>query len=53
MTECTECGATVHADKVEEGEILSCQDCGAELEVISLDPIKVHLAPQEQEDWGE
>lgn len=54
MTECPECGATLEvADNVEQGEILSCHDCGAELEVISLNPIKLELAPQEEEDWGE
>ena len=36
-----------------EGEIIPCGDCGAELEVISLDPLEIDLAPTEMEDWGE
>jgi alpha-aminoadipate carrier protein LysW len=36
-----------------QGEITVCPDCGIELEVISLAPITVDLAPMEMEDWGE
>jgi alpha-aminoadipate carrier protein LysW len=53
MSECPECGAAVHAKNVEEGEILNCQDCGTELEVASINPLKLNKAPQEEEDWGE
>jgi len=35
------------------GEILVCPDCGAELEVTSLTPLSLALAPREEEDWGE
>jgi len=52
--ECLECGAPIElADDVEEGEIVVCPDCGVELEVVSLDPISLELAPEEEEDWGE
>jgi alpha-aminoadipate carrier protein LysW len=37
----------------EVGEIIVCSDCGVDLEIVSLDPAKVELAPMEQEDWGE
>jgi alpha-aminoadipate carrier protein LysW len=54
MPECPECGADVLVSvDVEEGEILSCQDCGVELEVLSAEPVKFGLAPSEEEDWGE
>ncbi|KEJ92241.1 lysine biosynthesis protein LysW [Synergistes jonesii] len=36
-----------------EGELVVCQDCGTELEVVSLEPPAVEEAPQVQEDWGE
>jgi alpha-aminoadipate/glutamate carrier protein LysW len=51
---CPECDAeiTLAADIV-EGEILVCPDCGVDLEVISLNPVKLDLAPMEEEDWGE
>jgi len=36
-----------------QGELLTCADCGSELEVTSLEPFSVEEAPQEEEDWGE
>ena len=52
-TYCPECDAEVQASEVMLGEILVCPDCGVELEVVSLDPFKVDIAPMEVEDWGE
>ncbi len=52
--ECIECGAELDlAPDLEVGEILVCPDCGAELEVMKLDPITLDLAPEVEEDWGE
>lgn len=54
MAECPECVATLElAPDVEEGEIVICPDCGVELEVMSVDPVAVELAPEVEEDWGE
>jgi alpha-aminoadipate carrier protein LysW len=54
VIECPECAAEVSLQpNVMQGEILTCSDCGVELEVISLDPLTVDLAPMEMEDWGE
>ncbi len=51
---CPECAATIEmADDTLVGEILQCPDCGVELEVMSLDPVTVDLAPEVEEDWGE
>lgn len=51
---CPECAATIEiAPDVEVGEIIVCPDCGVDLEITSLDPPAVALAPIEQEDWGE
>jgi alpha-aminoadipate carrier protein LysW len=49
-----ECEAeiTLEAD-TETGEIIVCPDCGVDLEVTSLNPPTVELAPMEEEDWGE
>jgi alpha-aminoadipate carrier protein LysW len=51
---CPECEAliTPTADLI-EGEIVSCADCGAELEVLSTQPLELALAPEIEEDWGE
>lgn len=54
MAECQECAAELAlAADVEVGEIVVCPDCGVELEVMSLDPITLELAPEVEEDWGE
>ena len=51
---CPECEASLElAVGTEVGEILVCTDCGVDLEVISLEPAKVQVAPMEEEDWGE
>jgi alpha-aminoadipate carrier protein LysW len=52
--ECPECAAKLDlAPDIEDGEIVICPECGADLEVVSLDPLKVELAPTVEEDWGE
>ncbi len=38
---------------VEVGEIIDSPVTGAELEVISLDPVVLEEAPELEEDWGE
>jgi alpha-aminoadipate carrier protein LysW len=54
MATCPECAAELDlAPDLELGEILVCADCGAELEVMGLDPVEVDLAPEVEEDWGE
>jgi alpha-aminoadipate carrier protein LysW len=53
-SECPECAAELDlASGTEVGEILVCPDCGVELEVRSLNPLKLELAPEVEEDWGE
>jgi alpha-aminoadipate carrier protein LysW len=51
---CLECDAEITLDEgVEVSEIIVCPDCGVDLEVVSLDPAQIDLAPMEEEDWGE
>jgi alpha-aminoadipate carrier protein LysW len=40
---CPECDnpITVDPDEVEEGETVSCDECGADLEIVSVDPIEL------------
>ncbi len=54
MAECPVCGAgvTLSSDIV-VGELLECEDCGTELEVLETDPPKLGEAPETEEDWGE
>lgn len=34
-------------------EIVDCEGCTSELEVVSLSPVVLALAPEVEEDWGE
>jgi alpha-aminoadipate carrier protein LysW len=62
---CPECDnpITVDADEVEEGETLHCDECGTELEIVSVDPLEIaaveeegyddeEAAPLDEEDEG-
>ncbi|OQY79618.1 MAG: lysine biosynthesis protein LysW [Chloroflexi bacterium UTCFX4] len=52
--ECPECaGALALNGNTLKGEIVTCSDCGAELEITGINPLTLDLAPQEEEDWGE
>jgi len=51
---CPECAADLLLEPdTEINEIIVCPDCGVDLEVLSLSPAAVELAPMEEEDWGE
>ena len=54
MVECVVCGAelTLDSDTV-IGELITCAECGTELEVTGTNPFTVAEAPQVEEDWGE
>ena len=54
IVQCVVCeGDVMLPAEVMEGELLTCPDCGTELEVVSLNPLTVAEAPEVQEDWGE
>ena len=53
VAECPECFGSVELHDVMQNEIVQCGDCGADLEVVGLDPVVLELAPEEDEDWGE
>jgi alpha-aminoadipate carrier protein LysW len=54
MSECMECGADLNlAEDVEVGELVVCEDCGAEFEVTGVNPVTLEEAPEVEEDWGE
>ena len=55
MAVCPECEADVEMDEfdVDKGEVISCPECGVELEVVGLSPLQLDLAAQNEEDWNE
>jgi alpha-aminoadipate/glutamate carrier protein LysW len=55
MAVCPECDAEVEIDEydVDKGEIISCPECGVDLEVVGLSPLELDLAPLEEDGWEE
>jgi alpha-aminoadipate carrier protein LysW len=54
MAECPVCAGEIKlADDAMAGEVIVCDDCGAELEITGLDPVKLDEAPSAEEDWGQ
>jgi alpha-aminoadipate carrier protein LysW len=54
MALCPECDAELDVDEfdADKGEIISCPECGVDLEVVGLAPLQLELAPPD-EDWSE
>lgn len=51
---CPECDAVITFDRPPlTGQVIRCPDCGVELEVVSINPIVLEVAPEVEEDWGE
>ena len=47
--ECPECGSDVTApNDVEAGEILACENCGVELDVVSTSPFQVMVFEEDE-----
>ncbi len=50
---CPECDADVHVDiDSDKGDKVTCDECGAALEVVGLDPVELDLAEDEEDDLG-
>jgi lysine biosynthesis protein LysW len=51
MASCPECEATIDLEDedVEEGQLLDCPECGAELEVVNTNPLELDVVANEEE----
>lgn len=51
MVLCPECenNLDLDADDVEEGDVVTCAECDSEFEVITADPLELHLISDEEE----
>jgi alpha-aminoadipate carrier protein LysW len=48
---CPECEADVHVDTdADKGDLVSCEECGADLEIVGLDPVELDLAEEEEDE---
>lgn len=54
-TICPECSEEVYVDaESEQGDVVSCDECGADLEVVGLDPIELDLyIEKDTDDFGD
>lgn len=50
---CPICDGIIEIDSPVMGELVYCKDCSSELEVVSLNPLRLKEAPPEGEDWGQ
>jgi alpha-aminoadipate carrier protein LysW len=51
---CPDCDADVHVDlDTDKGEIVSCEECGTDLEVVGLDPVELDIVEEESYDEDE
>jgi len=54
---CPECDADVHVDTdADKGDIVSCEECGTDLEIVGLDPVELDIVEEnydEDEDEDE
>ena len=52
MVSCPECDAQIDVDEdeLDEGEVITCDECGAELNVVGVDPLELEPSDDEEED---
>ena len=55
MATCPVCEGTFFVDEeeVEEGDVLSCEECGVELEVVSVNPLELEAVEDEEGEEDE
>ena len=51
MANCPNCDAVIELDEdeLDEGDTLTCEECGADLSVIGLDPLELEATGEEEE----
>ena len=53
-TACPECSEDVFVDaESEQGDIISCDECGSELEIVGLDPIELDIYADDLDDFDD
>lgn len=54
MPICPECESPLNfeADEVEEGDVVVCDECGTEFEVITTEPLEIIKVENEYDDEG-
>jgi len=52
MVLCPECETDldIEEDEVEEGDVVSCSECGSDFEVITTNPLELNKVDEEEEE---
>jgi alpha-aminoadipate carrier protein LysW len=52
MISCSVCDAEIDIDEdeLDEGDTITCDECGAELRVVGVDPLELEALEEEEED---
>ena len=52
MIACRECKADidVEEDELDEGDTITCDECGADLRVVSLDPLELESIDEDEDE---
>ena len=55
MVLCPECDTDldIEEDDVEEGDVVSCSECGSDFEVITTNPLELKKVDEDEEDEDE
>lgn len=52
MPTCPECEneLNIELDEIEEGDVVACEECGAEYEVVGVDPLELSRVDEEPDE---
>jgi alpha-aminoadipate/glutamate carrier protein LysW len=55
MPSCPECESELdlELDEVEEGDVIACEECGTEYEVVGVEPLELARVDEELDEDGE
>ncbi len=52
MPSCPECenNLDIEVDEVEEGDVIACEECGTEFEVVGIDPLELSRVDEDYDE---
>jgi alpha-aminoadipate/glutamate carrier protein LysW len=55
MASCPECEneLDIELDEVEEGDVVACEECGSEFEVVGVEPLELARMEEDEEEEDE
>ncbi len=55
MPSCPECEnpLDIEVDEVEEGDVIACEECGSEFEVVGVEPLELALVDEDLDEEDE